>query len=78
MVGGHFFCMNTMTQTLRSISVEHFAGTLVTNATHETACVLVYKILLNYLMELEESSKAKEGSSLASVERYSESTPVCA
>ena len=43
--GGHFFNLETFALTLNAVVLEHFAGLAVTNANHDDACIIAFKLL---------------------------------
>ena len=42
-VGGHFYCLLTMSATLKGLVLEHHHGMLITNTVHSELLVLVFK-----------------------------------
>lgn len=46
--GGHFYCAETMVQTLFALLAEHHLGFQLTNTHHTEAAILLFKLLEKY------------------------------
>lgn len=59
-VGGHFYCRSTYSATLDALACIHFLGNVLTNTSHDTAPVILFKSM-EYWHSYVQSGEQSEG-----------------